>query len=195
MSAVLRDVAAPTSFRRVAEGLPVAPVARALEANPALWGEHGMRKATYAHGGMTDIWVRYNAVENLGPAFNDRHVPVWYPAAASLPVAPIWRALMALTGGEMLGGILITKVQPGGEIKPHVDAGWHAGYFSKFYVALQNEPGAVFGWSDGELHARAGEAYWFRNDRPHWVKNASAADRLAMIVCIRTEKRGFGVHG
>lgn len=93
----------------------------------------------------------------------------------------------------MLGGILITRVPPGGEIKPHVDAGWHAGYFSKFYVAVQNEPGAVFGWDDGEIHAKTGEAYWFRNDVPHWVRNDSGADRIAMIVCIRTEKRGYRV--
>jgi hypothetical protein len=154
-----------------------------------------MRKATYAHGGMEDIWVRYNAPENVGPAFNDQHWPVWYPAAAKLPLAPIWQRLMTVCGGEMLGGILITKVPPGGEIRPHVDSGWHAGYFSKFYVALQNGMGSVFGWEDGNIHARDGEAFWFRNDRPHWVFNGSSRDRLSMIVCIRTEKEGFGVHG
>jgi len=119
----------PTSFRKVAEGLPVCPVVQALDAHPELWGQHGMRKATYAHAGMTDIWVRYNAIENLGPQFNDKHVPVWYPAADYLPIAPIWRGLMSLVGGEMLGGILITKVPAGGQINPHTDAGWHAGYF------------------------------------------------------------------
>ena len=41
---------------------------------------------------------------------------------------------------------------------------------------------------DGNIHAKEGEAWWFDNSQLHWVTNNTDSDRLAMIVCIRTEK-------
>jgi len=32
-----------------------------------------------------------------------------------------------------------------------------------------------------------GDAWWFDNSVVHWVENNTDSDRIAMIVCIRTE--------
>lgn len=176
------------NFMQIAAGLDMLPLQLALQRQPHLWGQHGARKYAEGtpHGGMTDIWARYNHIDNLGPKFNDEHDSVWYPVINDLPqVRPIVFGLMARVEGERLGGVLITKVQPGGKIASHVDSGWHAGYYQKYYVAVKNHPGAVFGFEDGDIHAQTGDVYWFRNDVPHWVNNDSADDRIAMIVCIK----------
>lgn len=175
-------------FSKLDGVLDVEPLAQRLIARPDLFGRRSTRAETYAHGGMTDIWVRYNAPENLGPRFNDEHDSIWYPEAQEIPeVRPICMALMSAVWGERLGGVLITKLPPGGKIHPHVDGGWHARYYSKFYVPIVNDEGAVFGFPGGEIHAVPGEVWAFRNDVPHWVENASQRDRIAMIVCIRTQ--------
>jgi hypothetical protein len=183
------------NFLKIAENINVLPLQIALIRQPSLFGRRTARKDGYEgspHLSMTDIWVRYNHWDNLSKgmdAFNGEHDSVWYPEAAYIPeVRPICMHLMAITSGERLGGVLITKVPPGGKIAPHVDRGWHAEYYDKYYVPIQNDEGAVFGFEDGVIRPQLGEAYWFYNGNSHWVENNSQRDRIALIVCIRTNK-------
>lgn len=146
------------------------------------------------HAQMTDLWVRYNDVTPYIEAgsldgFDNEHDSVWYPIADKLPsLKKVIFNLMREVEGERIGGILITKLNPGGKILPHTDKGWHAQYYDKFFVPIQIKEGAVFGFTDGDIHAKEGDAWWFDNSKPHWVNNDTDIDRIAMIVCIRTEK-------
>lgn len=177
-------------FLHIVEGIDVAPLRAALQAKPNLFGQHRARAEAYGspHTAMSDIWVRYNHIDNLGPHFNDEHDAVWYPAYAELPeLDAILFPLMTLVRGERLGGVLITKLPPGGEIAQHVDGGWHAGYYDKFYIAVQNGHGALFNFPSGDIVAQPGDCFWFDNSVPHGVVNGSDEDRLALIVCIKTD--------
>lgn len=179
-------------FSRVTDSLNVLPLQASLLRQPELFGRRGARSCG-PHLSMTDIWVRFRRFEDLTErsAFVTEHDSVWYPEAEAIPeIKPILFDLMRLVEGERLGGVLITKLPPGGRIAPHVDTGWHAGYYEKFFVPVQNEPGATFEWEDGVIAPRLGEVYWFRNDVSHWVENRSQADRISLIVCIRTPFRG-----
>jgi hypothetical protein len=175
-------------FQRLDCTFDVASLRAALARQPALFGQHGQRGGQGSpHQAMTDIWVRFNAIERLGPGFTDEHDSVWYPAYADLPeLAPVLFGLMAEVQGERLGGVLITKLPPGGVIAPHVDGGWHANYYEKFYVAVDNPPGALFRFPDGDIEAANGECHWFDNSVPHGVVNHGDTERIALIVCIRT---------
>jgi hypothetical protein len=153
----------------------------------SLFGEFNWRKEKYAHKDMRDIWVRYNHISNLGDKFNDSHESVWYPIIKKMPeVLPVVFELMARVNGERLGGVLITKLPSGGRIAKHVDNGWHAEYYEKFFVPIQNAKGARFCWDGQTLEPNAGEVWQFDNSVPHWVDNDSEVDRIAMIVCIKT---------
>ena len=166
--------------------IDVSGLAKKLE-DDSLFGLYEWRREKYAHKDMRDIWVRYNHPDNIGPNFNDEHESLWYPVAKILPeVFPICFGLMASASGERLGGVLITKLSAGGKIARHVDQGWHAGYYQKFYVPIKNEPGSKFCWDDVEIDPKPGEVYEFDNSVPHWVENNSSSDRIAMIVCIKT---------
>ena len=152
------------------------------------------------HGGMKDIWVRYNdhrpfAIRKDWTGFNDEHVPVWYPAWHALPaLRPIVFGLMAATEAEMLCGVLLTRIPPGHGIDRHTDDSWHVHFTDKLYVCVASEPGAIFGAEDAngteELSPLPGEVHLFDNRAPHWVRNASNADRITLIVCVRTEMFG-----
>lgn len=184
------------NFMKVAEGVDVLPLQLALQLQPELFGRYNERK--YAENGphseMTDIWLRHNdrrpfVAANDFTKFNDEHDSVWYPESAFLPQArPIIFGLMARVEGERLGGILITKLPAGGRIQPHVDPGWHAGYYDKYHVAVKTPRGSFFGFEEGQIHSRDGDVHWFRNDVPHWVVNDSDDDRISMIICIRHSK-------
>ena len=169
--------------------IDVSGLAKTLTENPDLFGRYDWRKEKYAHTDMRDIWVRYNNPKEIGDTFNDEHSSIWYPVINDIPeVLSICAQLMELTFGERLGGVLITKLPPGGKIKRHIDGGWHAEYYEKFFVPIQNPKGAKFCWNDVVLEPDAGEVYEFDNSVEHWVENDSEEDRIAMIVCIKTSR-------
>src|SRR6266576_7118777 len=101
-------------FQHIASGIDVSAVALALARQPELWNEHNQRKeyAGSSHVGTSDIWVRYNDLENLTDdyqAYTQEHDSVWHPAYAKLPqLRPIIFALMAQVEAVRLGGVLIT---------------------------------------------------------------------------------------
>jgi aspartyl/asparaginyl beta-hydroxylase (cupin superfamily) len=153
------------------------------------WNVHRQRTAMYVHGGLSDVWVRYNDFENFTgdwDAFNGPHESVWYPVIRELPA--VWslvRKLKRATGKSELGGVLVTRIPPGGEVKAHVDGGWHAGHYEKFAVQLKSAPGQMFHFEDSQLNAAPGESYTFDNSKLHWVTNPTDAERMTLIVCLR----------
>jgi hypothetical protein len=177
-------------FLKTATNLDVAPLRSALAAAPHLFGQHPQRTEDplSPHHKVSDIWLRFNRIENLGPDFIAEHDSVWYPAYEKLPeVDHILFPLMAIVHGERLGGVLITKLPPGGQVAVHTDSGWHADYYEKFYIPIQNGPGSIFRFPSGDIHADPGDCYWFNNAVPHSVINGSDTDRIAMIACIKSD--------
>ena len=177
------------------------PLKSALFINHKLFGEYPQRADAInsPHSEMKDIWVRYGDIKPCIESGDfsgiaDEHDSVWYDAAKKLPeVMPIVFDLMKLVKGERLGGVLITKLPPGGKINPHTDAGWHAAYYDKYYAVIQNKEGASFHFEDGVIEPREGEIYWFDNSNLHWVENKTNIDRIAMIICIKTNNNLEGL--
>lgn len=178
-----------SDFWQIPAIFDVSSIAKALSERADLFGIHNQRATSYnsPHAAMSDIWIRYNDFYNFGENFHDEHESVWYPSYKELPsLSTIIFNLMHLVEGERLGGVLITKLAPGGAIAEHVDSGWHADYYEKFYIPIAVEDGAVFSFPSGDIKAQPGECYWFNNAVPHSVKNNSNSDRISLIVCIKT---------
>jgi hypothetical protein len=190
MNAVLKT----PSIQHIASGFDVTPLLRQLEAHPELWNEYTLRTDRYntPHNEISDIWVRFNAWENFdGDAMKftmEPHESEWYPSIAHIPAAwSLARKVMRYVGGKKLGGVLITRIPPSGEVKPHVDSGWHATYFTKYAIQVKGNKRQGFYFSDSELHPEPGDLYTFDNSFTHWVKNESDEERITLIICIRKD--------
>lgn len=178
------------SISRLRLTLDVAAAVRQIEDNPQFWDIHRSRTEVYGtpHD-VSDIWVRYNDLKNLGPAFNDEHESVWYPCIDRLNyLLPLIHRVYEFVDGVKLGGVLITRIRPGKEVRPHVDTGWHAGHYDKFAVQLQGHKDQCFRFEDSELRPESGDVYTFDNSRLHWVTNQSPVDRMTLIICIRRQE-------
>lgn len=168
----------------------------------SLWGEITKRtEGQSPHNQSQDIWVRFLNPKvcednNDWSLVGKPHKSTWLK---NLPqVKEVCDQLMEMLEGEQLGGVLLTKLPPYAKIRPHMDQGWHAEYYDKYYVAVKNKKGAVFCFEKGTIEPNEGEVYAFRNDVLHWVENNSDQDRFAMIVCIKQsklDKRGMLCHG
>jgi hypothetical protein len=185
------------NFVQIARGLDTAPLLLALSRQPRLWNRHGYRKEIPdgPHSQMDDIWLRYNdekphKASGDWSTFNDQHESIFYPEWFALPQArPIVYAMMARTEATRLGGILITRIPPGGRIEPHVDGGWHADYYNtKLYVVLQSNPQCVNVVEDERVCMEQGSVWYFDNSKMHEVINDGQDDRITLIVCLRCER-------
>lgn len=157
----------------------------------APWDEirHRTSHPMSPHREVSDIWVRYNPIENFHgdmQAFNAEHTAQWYPVADQIPEAVrISLELVKEMRGLALGAVLITKIPAGKRVYPHVDQGWHARTFEKFAVQVQGNARQAFHFEGESLVTDAGDLYWFDNAFPHWVINDSDEDRITLIVCMR----------
>lgn len=206
----------PTPIAKLDLTVDVESLRKKLEDHPEYFGMFAQR-AIHGMEEMKDIWVRFNDIQpyidkgSLG-GFVDEHDSIWYPIVDELPeVKDIAFSLMSKVRGERLGGILITKVAPGIGVPNHRDWGWHAEYYRKYYIPVKNKPGARFnfdssvddapdfsppGHKPGErlkfksttVCPTPGEVFEFDNSLTHGVTNTSNEDRIALIICIRTEE-------
>jgi uncharacterized cupin superfamily protein len=150
------------------------------------------------HHETQDIILRYkdeteNQLSGHWKNFSDPHLPDWYKVSDSLPSAKaIAFDLMTYVKGEMLGGVFLYKLEPGKQIYPHVDKGWHPDYFDKFNVCIEGNLNAAFCYDDDKMIQQPGHVHHFRNDTKHWVLNEGDTDCTILCVCIRLD-RGYRV--
>jgi len=160
-----------------------------IQAQPDVWNRHTQRTYDGDHKGVSDIWVRFRDFSEFDGSpdfFMTEHQSVWYPVAYQLPaVIDLVSQLFRNVDAEKLGGVLITKIPPGGEVKPHTDGGWHASYYTKYAIQLMGDQKQLFGFDDCELRANDGDSYTFDNSKTHFVKNLSTRDRITLIICVR----------
>lgn len=182
------------TIQHLFSGVNVVPIVNALRLHPELWNQHPHRAEhpDSPHWGISDIWLRLNDYANWNgdmAAFNNEHTSVWYPSADLIPVKDICYDLMTTLRGDRLGAVLLTCIPPGGQCKPHIDGGWHAGHYRKFGVQLQGNLKQAFHVEDDAFSAVAGDVYEFDNSKLHWIANDSDEPRMTLIVCIKTETR------
>jgi hypothetical protein len=182
------------NFMLLAGGIDVLPLALALQIQPELWNQHNERKEFdgTSHAGTSDIWVRYNDPKNLAygyEKFTQEHDSVWHPAYYKLPqLRPIVFSLMARCEAVRLGGVLITRIPPGGHILPHADKGWHPEYYNvKLYVPIQTNPQCINRVGDEHVVMRTGDCWYFNNLVEHEVINNGNDDRMTLIICLRCD--------
>ncbi len=190
------------AYNKIYSGLNISLARKELEANSDMFGEFNARKnAGPVHCQMDDIWLRYGDISEMTKTgdyskVSDEHDSIWIK---DLPECKkLCFEVMKMVDGERLGGVLITRLPVGGEIFPHTDRGWHASYYDKYYIPLENKNGSVFGFDEGVIDPSLGDVWAFDNSYNHWVKNNSNQERIAMVVCIKQEKYtkgGLLCHG
>lgn len=154
---------------------------------PYLWNQKPLRKVAEGtpHEAMDDIWLRFAGKPE---EYDKPHFPIWYPAEGVLPVRQIILAMMARAQATHLGGVLITRIPPGGRINPHADHGWHPEFYNcKFYLPLATNDACTFRVEDEKVVMQAGDIWWLDNTVEHEIINEGDTERITLIVCMRRD--------
>lgn len=176
------------NFLKIADGIDVGPLLMELHRQPELWNQHRERKdsAGTPHSEMSDIWLRHAKSRE---EFQTPHFARWYPAYSKLPsVRKLIFDSMARANASHLGGVLITRIPPGGKIDAHTDKGWHPEFYNcKWYVVLASNPRCVFRVEDERVVMDVGDVWWIDNTKEHDVINDGDTERMTLIICMRQD--------
>jgi hypothetical protein len=182
-----------SNFRLLASGVEVSGVLAELDAHPELWGQNGNRTDDPAsvHHRVPDIWLRWRRRSELTTpeSYREPHFSAFWPAWSALPsLHPIVRNLGHMVDSIALGGILITRIEPGQSVKPHHDrGGWHSEWYDfKCYLCLRGNPLSLNWVEDEPFNPRAGDVFEFSNQKVHRVTNDGPTPRVTAIICYRT---------
>jgi Aspartyl/Asparaginyl beta-hydroxylase len=185
------------NFTKLQQRIDPSVLLKQIEDQPFLWDKNPCRLSTKGpHHETQDMFLRYRDETKFRESgdwsgFADAHFDDWNKTIDYLPEAKrITMGLMGLLQGEVLGGVFLYKVQPGKQIYPHVDKGWHPDFYQKFNVCLQSNPEAAFCYKEDQMVQEAGDIHFFRNDILHWVVNNGNTDHIVLTVCIRLDS-GF----
>ena len=176
-------------FLRLADNVDTVPVMRELVTQPELWNQNTLRTQhpDTAHADVSDIWLWFNEVPTDPEAVVNDIQTIAYPAWGQLPsLRRLVLDLMHRVNGVQLGRCIVTKLPPGGVITPHVDGDAPAEFYTRYQIALQSLPGALFHSGDETANFYTGEVWWVNNRVKHSVVNNSADDRIVCIVDIRS---------
>lgn len=182
-------------FHKISDNENVSSLLASIMRQPELWNQNRLRTTfkNSPHCEVEDIWLRFNDInkfdnKDLYSGVMDDQESIDYPAFSLLPQArPIIFNLMRFVEGKRLGRVLLTKLEPGKKVHSHIDSGFHAEYYDRYHIVLQNSLGSVFRAGDESVCMKTGDIYWFDNSTEHEVVNNSYDDRIVMIVDIRSK--------
>lgn len=89
--------------------------------------------------------------------------------------------LAALVKAEQIGRVLVTRLNPGGHIKPHKDFGAYHDYYDRFHIVLDGK-GCHFRSGEQIVKMMPGEVWWFYNNDEHEVWNDSDVARIHIVI-------------
>jgi hypothetical protein len=182
-------------YWQIDQGVDIKPLMDDIIRQPELWNKNPCRLSKFGpHHETQDMILRYREEKPFRESkdwkeFIGEHIAVWNKSIDYLPAAKIMTMdLMSTLRGEVLGGVLIYKVEPGKQIYPHIDTGWHPTFYDKYNVCLASNSKAAFYYEDCKMTQEPGDIHWFRNNVLHWVKNEGDTDHIVMTICIRFDQ-------
>ena len=175
---------APSRFTRVAKGIDVTPFLSELAAVPEMWlADTSRQRKVRCQRDTENIFLRV-AKKPLPPGAknaNDVHETRTTKTARRFPEALAFcRRIADLEGGE-LGRATLVALQPGGWVRPHVDAGEYYRVRERYHLVLQSATGSPLTCAGETVVMREGELWIFDNKSEHEARNPSDTPRVHLI--------------
>lgn len=177
----------PRAFRRIAEGIDVAPLLEELAGRADAWSADGRRQSDVAVQRETEsvplFW--HTGPESFREA-RQRH-PVRYVGrptaiAGALPRTAAFVRALARRAHGVPGRAVLVRLRPHGRVYEHVDRGLYYQLRSRYHLVLASRDGSPLRAGGEQVRMQEGELWWFDNRQPHEAWNDADAPRIHLIV-------------
>lgn len=169
------------NFKLVDSGIDTTDLLAALDKNPKLWNTLDYRKRgdTSAHYLVNDIIVRFDDPAHYTAGvhcINYKYYDLLSPALDDM-INLVKDRLQA----TKIGRVVVTKINPGRKVLPHVDTEVSVKMYKRYHVCLYGAEGNMFSSGDETVTMRTGELWWFENKITHSCENTGSEDRVHLI--------------
>ena len=175
---------AGSRFTRIAKGIDVGPFLSELDAAPEMWlADTSRQRKVRCQRDTQNIFLRV-ARKPLPPGArnaNDVHESRVARSAARFPQALAFCQRIADQQGGELGRATFVALQPGGWVRPHVDAGAYYRVRDRFHLVLKSPGGSPLTAAGETVVMQEGELWAFDNKAEHDARNPSDEPRLHLI--------------
>ncbi len=171
-------------FRKIAEGIDVAPICSELAGRPEMWlVDTSRQRKVRCQRDTQNIFLRV-AKKPLPPGArnaNDVHASRVTRISTRFPCALAFCQWIAdLHGGEV-GRATLVALQPHGWVRPHVDAGAYYRIRDRFHLTIKSPEGSPLTAGGESVVMREGELWVFNNKAEHEARNTSDEPRVHLI--------------
>ncbi len=170
-----------TSVKFLGE-LDVSALANAVSNIPAsVWDTENSHKPNKFEALDKTQHIVFRFVKTVQDHKHSYDLPLW--AAWADKIMPVMEEATKSYGYKraIYPRVMLAKMDPGGVIHPHVDAGPAAGFPHKIHVPLQTNPQVQFFVEPNYYHFEVGKAYEVNNRVTHAVKNEGETSRIHLI--------------
>ena len=175
---------AGSRFTRIAMGIDVGPFLSELDAAPEMWlADTSRQRKVRCQRDTQNIFLRV-ARKPLPPGAhnaNDVHESRVARSAGRFPQALAFCQRIADQQSGELGRATLVALQPGGWVRPHVDAGAYYRVRDRFHLVLKSRGGSPLTAADETVVMQEGELWAFDNKVEHDARNPSDEPRLHLI--------------
>ena len=181
---VPRTNATESRFVRIATGIDVTPLLSELAAAPEMWlADTSRQRKVRCQRDTRNIFLRV-AKKPLPPGVrnaNDVHESWAARYAWRFPRALAFcRRIADLQGGK-LGRATLVALQPGGWVRPHIDAGGYYRIRDRFHLVLNSPEGSPLTSQGETIVMREGELWVFDNKAEHDARNPTDEPRVHLV--------------
>lgn len=185
------------NFKKLAEGLPTAPLLAAIDAHPEWWDEMTLRQdyPGSAHAATQSIILRGTRCRgtDLQRIFDDTTTEWWDRAFdVKEPLIDLMHSVMIpihnyLGRLAMPGRIIVARLPTGAKVAEHTDEGKYAESSMRLHIPLRTNRSCYLASGDEVCHLGEGELWWFNHRIPHSAYNLGDTERIHLILDVMTK--------
>lgn len=114
----------------------------------------------------------------------------WTSGSLAFPHAREFIQSTADSLGGLLGRAKIVNLPPGSRVYPHIDRGAYYLVHARFHLVLRSTNGSMLRAGGETRRLRAGELWWFDNNKVHEAWNDGDENRIHLIFDILPPAKG-----
>lgn len=178
-------------FKRWKSAIDTRPFVVELSGNEELWSASTHRQRSPAVQRETEsiVLIKADPSQVPGTPLEDIHACLRGPFADRFPDLMHMLSDFAVERGAELQRTFVVRLQPHGQVYPHVDSGQYYAFRNRYHLILESSAGSVLSAGEETVTMHQGELWWLDNKAMDHSKNPSDIRRTHVVFDLLPKRR------